>query len=119
MKEEQEKITLLTKKDLVISWFSGGPGSGGQHRNKHDNCCRIFHPESGARAQSTSERSQQSNLHEAFQRLIRTPQMKFWISRRLREIETGKTIEQEVEESMKPENLKIEILVDGKWQVAQ
>ena len=112
---ERQKITLLRKDDLEISWFSGGPGAGGQHRNKHDNCCRIFHPESGARAQSTSERSQQRNLREAFERLVKTPQMKFWIARRLHEIEQGETVEQEVAREMDPKNLKVEIRVDGKW----
>jgi len=35
-----------TKKDFKIDWYSGS-GAGGQHRNKHQNCCRIIHIESG------------------------------------------------------------------------
>lgn len=55
----------LTKKDFVIEWFSG-QGAGGQHRNKHQNCCRIIHPETGLRAQGTAHSSRSSNQRDAF-----------------------------------------------------
>lgn len=58
----------MTKKDFRIEWFSG-TGGGGQHRNKHQNCCRIVHIESGLRSQSTKYRERPSNQRAAFKRL--------------------------------------------------
>ena len=55
----------LTRKDFKIEWFSG-QGGGGQHRNKHANCCRIRHLETGLTAQSTAHRSRTANQRDAF-----------------------------------------------------
>lgn len=44
-----------TRKDFDIDWFSG-TGAGGQHRNKHQNCIRITHRETGIRVQCTKHR---------------------------------------------------------------
>lgn len=58
----------LTKKDFKIDWFSG-TGAGGQHRNKHMNCCRIVHIETGLMATGQSNRDRPSNQREAFKKL--------------------------------------------------
>ena len=58
----------LTKKDFRVEWFSG-QGAGGQHRNKHQNCCRIIHIESGLKAQGTESRERVANQRTAFNRL--------------------------------------------------
>lgn len=55
----------LTRKDFEVLWFSG-TGGGGQHRNKHDNCCRITHKETGISAQCTAHRDRTSNRRDAF-----------------------------------------------------
>ena len=60
----------LTKKDFRVEWFSGS-GPGGQHRNKHRNCCRITHPASGLRAQGTEHRERSANQRVAFNRLAK------------------------------------------------
>lgn len=60
----------LTKKDFKIEWFSG-TGKGGQHRNKHQNCCRIIHNESGLRSQSAEARDRITNQRLAFNRLAK------------------------------------------------
>lgn len=112
---EQEKIVLLSKKDLVITWFNCGGGGGGQHKNRHNNCCRMVHPESGASAVGTSERSASQNQKEAFRALTKTPKFKVWIAKRLLEIRTGETIEQKVERQMHPRNLRVEGILDGQW----
>ena len=46
-------------------WFSG-TGKGGQHRNKHQNCCRCIHIDTGIRANGTSSRSREANKQAAF-----------------------------------------------------
>jgi peptide chain release factor 1 len=58
----------LTKKDFKLEWFSG-QGAGGQHRNKHQNCCRITHIESGLTASGQNSRSRVDNQREAFNQL--------------------------------------------------
>lgn len=58
----------LTKKDFKIEWFSG-QGAGGQHRNKHQNCCRITHLESGITVNGTESRSRVENERVAFERM--------------------------------------------------
>lgn len=55
----------LSKKDFKLEWFSG-EGKGGQHRNKHDNCCRITHIETGITAVGTSSRHRTVNQKAAF-----------------------------------------------------
>ncbi|MFK5947228.1 MAG: peptide chain release factor-like protein [Methylococcales bacterium] len=60
----------LTKKDFKIDWFSG-QGAGGQHRNKHQNCCRITHIKTGLCAQGTNHRERVANQRDAFNRLAK------------------------------------------------
>ncbi|RLC23028.1 MAG: hypothetical protein DRH93_08345 [Deltaproteobacteria bacterium] len=59
-----------TKKDFRLDWYSGS-GAGGQHRNKHQNCCRITHIESGLTEKGTESKSRVSNQRTAFQRLAK------------------------------------------------
>lgn len=65
----KEKLLSLTKKDFRIDWFSG-TGGGGQYRNKHQNCCRITHLESGLVATGQSNRERPANQKEAFEALV-------------------------------------------------
>lgn len=60
----------FTKKDFNIDWFSG-TGAGGQHRNKHQNCCRITHLPSGLRCNGTASRSRITNQRYAFNNLAK------------------------------------------------
>ena len=60
----------LTAKDFDLQWFSG-TGKGGQHRNKHQNCCRITHKETGLSAVGTGSRSRVDNQREAFTQLAK------------------------------------------------
>ncbi len=47
-----------------VRWFSG-TGKGGQHRNKHQNCCELTEPETGLTRIGQSSRSRESNYREA------------------------------------------------------
>ena len=49
---------------LKIEWYSG-QGAGGQHRNKHQNCCRLTHVETGITANGTGSRSREANKRDA------------------------------------------------------
>lgn len=60
----------LTRKDFTLEWFNNG-SKGGQHANKHANCCRITHKESGLRVQCTRHKERPANQKEAFTKLAR------------------------------------------------
>lgn len=54
----------FSESDFDIQWFSG-TGKGGQHRNKHQNCCRVIHRATGVKANGTQNRSRESNKRAA------------------------------------------------------
>ena len=55
---------------LRIEWYSG-TGAGGQHRNKHQNSCRITHIPTGT-VVTAQTRSRQSSLAQALQTVQET-----------------------------------------------
>lgn len=57
--------TVIRDHDLAIDWYSG-TGAGGQHRNKHQNSCRITHIPTGITAKAEC-RSRTNSLAEATQ----------------------------------------------------
>jgi protein subunit release factor A len=108
----KELLFSVTKKDFEISYFSG-TGAGGQHRNRHMNCVRIRHPESGATAVGQDEKSKKRNLQKAFKRLTSTSTFTVWLNRRIHEATIDREaqqreIERAVERAMAEENLKVE-----------
>jgi protein subunit release factor B len=108
----RELLFSVTKKDLKIEYFSG-TGAGGQHRNKHQNCVRMYHPESGVRVTGQSHKERASNMAEAFKNLTRSSYFKTWQVWKINEMQTGKTLKQLVEESMDDKNLKVEYKEGG------
>lgn len=58
----------FSRKDFDVQWFSG-TGKGGQNRNKHQNCVRITHIETGLRVVGQRQRDRAQNLSDAFRRL--------------------------------------------------
>ena len=108
----------ISKKDFKIEFFSG-TGKGGQYRNKHQNCVRLHHPDSGVLVTGQSHRERQANLREAFNNLIQNPKFKVWHNRKIQEVLSGEKLEQTVLKMMSPENLKIEVVENGKWVAAK
>ncbi len=53
----------MSDKDLRIEWYSG-TGAGGQHRNKHQNSCRITHIPTGV-VVTAQCRSRENSMAEA------------------------------------------------------
>ena len=54
----------ITDDQFRFEWFSS-TGGGGQHRNKHQNCCRCIHEPTGITANGTSSRSREDNKKNA------------------------------------------------------
>jgi peptide chain release factor 1 len=111
----RELLFSVTKKDFDVTWFSG-TGSGGQYRNKHQNCCRIVHRDSGAIGTGQSQRDRLSNQKEAFNNVVNSCKFQKWLK-----IQTSKAlgdyvnIEEKVDKAMRKENIKIETMDNGKW----
>jgi len=106
--KDRQLLFSVTKKDFTITWFSGS-GAGGQHRNKHQNCCRITHSESGASATGQEQRSREQNLRTAFLRLARSKTFQAWLRTKASNVMLDmSTIEKEVDDAMCSENLLIE-----------
>lgn len=62
--DEFKKQTIeITDKDLRIEWFSG-TGAGGQHRNKHQNSCRLTHIPTGTLV-TAQTRSRENSYKQA------------------------------------------------------
>ena len=118
MKNNKTKLFSLTSKDFIVESFSGS-GAGGQHRNRHPNCIRIKHKESGTSAQCTKHRSLHQNKQEAFINLTKDTKFKLWLNQKIGEVIHGQeSIEEKVKDSMRLCNLKIEgfSVVKDKWE---
>ncbi len=59
--------STILENDLKIEWYSG-TGAGGQHRNKHQNSCRITHIPTGLVA-TAQTRSRQNSYTLAIQNI--------------------------------------------------
>lgn len=111
----KEFLFSITKKDFEIQTFRCS-GAGGQNINKRDTGVRIIHRESGAVGESREERSQLQNKKNAFKRLTDSKVFKLWLQKKIFELNCNeKEIERKVDREMKEENLKIEVVIDGRW----
>lgn len=63
-------LDKVSDADFRVEWFSG-TGSGGQHRNKSQNSCRVIHIPTGL-TEARQSRSRESNFREAKQALLAT-----------------------------------------------
>jgi len=115
MDNTRKCVTIVSKKDLDISYFCGS-GPGGQKKNKTASGVQITHRESGAIGRASDTRSQHQNKLAAFVRMSEHPKFKFWLARKLYEMEQGEKLEATIERDMALENLKFEIKDEnGKW----
>lgn len=110
----KELLFSITRKDFEVQVFRCG-GPGGQRVDKTSSGVRIVHRESGAIGESREERSQTLNKRIAFRRLAESAKFKIWHNRKIYEVLTNMTIEQKVDKLMEPENLKFEVIENGKW----
>ena len=112
--KERTKFSV-TKKDFTLTWFNGS-GGGGQHRNKHANCLRLKHNDSGVTTIGQDHKERPRNQKDALRRMAEHPKFKAFIDLKLTEIEEGITLEAKIDKMMAPDNLLIEVKDDqGKW----
>lgn len=60
---------MLEDHHFHVEWFSG-TGKGGQHRNKHENCCRLYHLPTGL-VETRQGRVRTKNYEEAKMALLK------------------------------------------------
>jgi peptide chain release factor 1 len=60
---EAVKPAAIPDRELQVTWFSG-TGKGGQHRNKHQNSCRVLHIPTGL-TETRQSREKDANLRDA------------------------------------------------------
>ena len=113
---ERKLLFSITRKDFTITYFSG-TGAGGQHRNKHQNCVRMTHKESGASATAQNQRSRPQNEREAFLKIVHSPMFKIWHSKKVAELlGRAETAEARARKSMMPKTVRVEVKSDeGLW----
>lgn len=80
----RERIFSVGPSDFEITWFSG-KGAGGQYRNRHQNCCRLKHKETGVIGTGQSSRSQEANRKEAFLSVYNNPRFQTWLKKKVSE----------------------------------
>lgn len=113
MTKKKDLLFSVTKKDFKWNYFSGS-GGGGQHKNRHKNCVRLHHPDSGARSVCQDYKEKRQNEKVAFRRIIKTKEFQDWlivessrVTGQLEEIE--KRVERELDK------VKLEIKIDDRW----
>lgn len=115
MSKDRKLLFSVTAKDCDWS-FSAGTGNGGQARNKSKSAVHCHHRDSGARAYCQDGRSQEDNKRDAFVKMCQTKEFKQWHQREVwKHLGVLDQIERAVADGMRPENLRLEIRVDGKW----
>lgn len=61
-------VLIFNDTDFEYQWFSG-TGAGGQHRNKHQNCLRLVHKETGIKVIAQSFKTRQRNKQLALEQM--------------------------------------------------
>lgn len=111
---DRELLLRVTAKDFDIAHIKGS-GPGGQHRNKTSTGVRMKHRASGAVGEATDDRSQEANKKAAFRRCVDTPEFQSWLRIAIREAMGRPSVEQLVDEAMRPENITTQVLDNKRW----
>jgi len=112
---ERKLLFSVSVDDCKVYTFTVG-GHGGAGKDTSNTGVRIVHPPSGAAGVGVTHRSQHRNKLDAFKRMRQSKEFKAWHLKMTRELLEGKTVEEKVEEAMKPHNLKIEVRTEKGWQ---
>ena len=116
--EDKKLLFSLSKEkgDFIVQPFKG-TGNGGQKRNKTMSACRIIHPASGAVSECQEERSFTQNKRKAFERLLEKEDFKVWFKLEcMKQSGQYAVMLEQVDKAMDPKNIKVEGVVDGKWE---
>ena len=112
----KKKLFSVTIKDCREEHIASTGGAGGQNKNRRHTAVRITHPPSGAIGFSADERDQRRNREAAFYRMAKSREFQTWARLLASELQTGRSIEDRVEEEMQLRNIKTEVKDEkGRW----
>ena len=113
----RQLLFTVSIKDCRVDTFSVG-GNGGSGKDTSNTGVRVVHLPSGAMGRAVDSRSQGKNKELAFRRMAETKEFRGWARLEASKRFGEKSIEEQVEESLSPENLKVEVRgEDGKWSL--
>ena len=104
---QRELLFSVTAKDCDWQTMTAG-GPGGQHQNRSQTAVRCTHRASGATGTSREFKSQIQNKRAAFRHMASQPAFQAWVRRTAAALGGEKSLDQQVDESMQPEFLRIE-----------
>lgn len=111
----KQLLFSVTRKDFEITAYKG-TGNGGQNKNKRETACRIKHPGSGAVTQAEEHRTFDANRKAAFLRMTTHPKFRVWLAEMTKIAQGFPSIEEQVAEMMREENLLVETKESGRWK---
>ena len=118
--EKRKPLFSVSIKDCHVECIASTGGGGGQNKNRRHTAVRITHPPSGAVGYSADENNQLRNKQDAFRRMGESKEFQVWARILASELQTGKSIEQQVEEEMDLKNIKTEVKDEqGRWRIAR
>lgn len=109
------RLFSVSIKDCKVNTFTVG-GHGGSGKDTSNTGVCVVHPASGAMGIGQDHRSQLKNKQDAFSRMANSTKFQMWLRRVLAEMQSGKTLDQIVDEAMEPNNLKVEYRTEKGWQ---
>lgn len=113
----KQPLFSVTISDCRIDTFTVG-GHGGSGKDTSNTGVRVTHVPSGASAEGTRSRSQLENKRSAFVQMAESGRFQKWARLMASQLTSGKTLDEKVDDEMKPVNLKVEVRgEDGKWKV--
>ena len=112
----KHKLFSVTIKDCKVDTFTVG-GNGGSGKDTSNTGVRILHPPSGATGKAVEHRSQLKNKQAAFGRMARSKEFQLWVRRMATQTQSGKTVDELVDEMMDDKNLKVEIRTSKGWEI--
>ena len=110
----RELLFKVTRADFDETHYRGS-GNGGQHRDKTSSGVRLVHRASGALGKAADSRDQPANRTAAFKRLRETTEWRLWFNEMCLVSQGRKSVQQQVEEAMAPENIVTQVLEDNRW----
>lgn len=110
----KRKLFTITIADCRVDTFTVG-GHGGSGKDTSNTGVRITHVASGAVGKATDMRSQLKNKQLAFRRMAESDTFQAWVRREAAMITSMRDLYAEVEEAMKPSNIKVEVNDGERW----